>query len=77
MDCRYAKIVTLLGAHLIHSISSETLFCIDHHLLCDDELQMTLRARVGRNVDGRDEKLFDKVVQLRRNFEKEQKAHQG
>lgn len=38
---------------------------------------MTLRARVGRNVDGRDEKLFDKVVQLRRNFEKEQKAHQS
>lgn len=36
---------------------------------------LTLKARVGRNVDGRDMRIFDKVVQLRRRFEKEFKTH--
>jgi hypothetical protein len=34
-------------------------------------LQLTLKARVGRNVDGMDLKLFDKVLQFRRKFEEE------
>jgi hypothetical protein len=32
---------------------------------------MVLQARVGRNVDGLDLKLYDKALQLRRQFEKE------
>ncbi|CAK9219723.1 unnamed protein product [Sphagnum troendelagicum] len=33
--------------------------------------EMVLQARVGRNVDGLDLKLYDKALQLRRQFEKE------
>ncbi|KAG0583726.1 hypothetical protein KC19_3G158600 [Ceratodon purpureus] len=33
--------------------------------------ELTLKARVGRNVDGMDLRLFDKVLQFRRKFEEE------
>eukprot|EP00249_Psilotum_nudum_P005514 c18954_g1_i1 orf=392-799(-) len=37
--------------------------------------QMILQARVGRNVDGLDVKLYDKALQLRRQFEAKYMQH--